>query len=137
MQDMTNDGGRGITGGSGKSSVRLDAHGVFRVRSKLRDLGVREAGLIDRRTDIIDLRRVLELQLHQRSAGELDAVVHAVDCKEAEADNDPRDGEDRRLFPMADEIVLRIVKYAKHWQPLMRVTAKSFAQLLSVSHAST
>jgi hypothetical protein len=32
--------------------------------------------------------------------------------KEAETDDDPGDSENRRLLPMADEIVLRVVKDA-------------------------
>ena len=54
----------------------------------------------------------MELQLDDRTTGELDTFVHPMNREEAETDDDPRDGEDRRLFPVANEVVFRAVKNA-------------------------
>src|SRR6185312_7910297 len=110
---------RAITGrGGAGAGVWLSADGVLRIRSKFRDLGIRVARLVDGGANVVDMRRMLERHLHQRTASELDAVVDAVVSKEAKPNDDPRDGEDRRLLPVPDEVVLRVVKNAKHWQSL-------------------
>ena len=87
---------------------------ILAVGSELLDLGPVNAGLVERRANRADIGRLGELDLHQRTAGELDAVVGRLDRQRAEPEDDESDGDPDRPLPPADEIVVGVVKNAKH-----------------------
>ena len=75
----------------------------------LRDLRTGDARRLNRGTNGRHIGRRLELELHQRAARELDAVVRAArDGKRGQAGDDERDGEAGRDAPVLEELVLRV-----------------------------
>ena len=72
------------------------------------------SGIVQRRADLTYIRRLRELELHQRSAGELDAVVGRLDSQRSESEQNEGDGDPCHHLPPADEIVVGVVKNSKH-----------------------
>ena len=102
---------RAVTGGClTNAGVWLGANRVLGVRAEPRDLRIGESRLVNDSANIIALRRLLELQLYERTASELDAVIDRVNREEPEANDDPGNCQDRRLLPVPDEVVLGVVK---------------------------
>ncbi len=92
----------------------LGADREFAVAPELLDLGAANTRLIERRANLADVGRLSELELHQRAAGELDAVVRCLDGKRGKAEKNEGDRDRGHHLPPADEVVVGIVKNSKH-----------------------
>src|SRR3989304_3484808 len=89
-----------------RTRVALPADRVRRVVAEPRDLGAVQAAGVERRAKPGHVGRAPETELHQRAAGELDAVTEATrDRDRGEPEEDEGDGEARRPAPPADEVV--------------------------------
>ena len=92
-------------------------------RAERRDFRVLDAAGVERGTHLGGVGRLDELELHQRAARELDAVVEAAAQRErAEPDHDEGDREPGGPAPPADEIDFGVVQDAQHqmlsvWAP--------------------
>jgi hypothetical protein len=97
----------------GLGLLRLDRE--LAVRAELRDLRAAHAGRVERAAEASDVGALLELELHERAAGELDAVPQAAgDEHRAEAEGDECRGTEGHRAPPADEVVARVVEDADH-----------------------
>src|SRR5256885_8257818 len=94
--------------------LTLRTDGELAVRSELLDLGASDSRLVERRTDFSNVRWLGELQLHQSAASELNTVIGCLDGERSESKQDEGDGDRRHHLPPTDEIVVRVVKNAKH-----------------------
>jgi hypothetical protein len=92
----------------------LRAHRVLGRRSVLLDLRPL-CHATDDASQLGRVRGLLELELHQRAARELDAVVDpAGDRERSEAERDERDRGDGGVTPPLDEVEGRVVEDAQH-----------------------
>ena len=94
--------------------VASSADGEFARRTEGLDLRPRIAGGVDRRADEGRVRRLRELDLHQGSARELDALVDAVNPEKRQSGNDENGRDAHGDAPGLDEVVVRAVKNAQH-----------------------
>ncbi len=101
------------------------------VRSELLDLGPTDSRLVKRGPDLADIGRLRELQLHQRSAGELDTQVERLDRERSKPQHDEGDRDRRHHLPPANEIVARVVKNSKHQMlRLVWASRERFSQIM-------
>ena len=125
-------------GGNGSRAVGLRCYlrrvlrtdGEIPIRSELLDLGATNSGVVQCRANLGRIGRLGELELHQRTAGELDAVVGRLDGKRSEAEENEADGDRRHHLPPADEVVVGIVKNSKH--QMLRVVWASRERLSQI-----
>ena len=107
--------GRALHRRAGRRRMARGPHGELSRRAELLDLRARVARGVDRRADVADVGRLGELELHQRAAGELDALVESsVQDERDQAGGDEGGGEADCQAPALDEIDLRVVQDAQH-----------------------
>ena len=88
----------------------LRAHREFAVGTELLDLCAGDTSAVQRGSNSRGVDRLRELQLHERAARELDAVVHTAAKREArEAEEDEPRRKARRPAPPLDEVEFRVV----------------------------
>ena len=92
----------------------LRANGELSLRSELRNLGAGDARLIQSRSQRADIERPGKLNLHERAAGKLDAVVDRSPDVGNQSDQKEGDREPCGPLPPANEIVVGIMKYSQH-----------------------
>src|SRR2546428_11249013 len=85
-----------------------------------RNLGAIEANVVQRRADHARLDPLVHLDLHQRAAGELDAVVEAAGQQKYQTYEHDAAGQRKRPAAPLDEIVIRIREESDH--QILRVT---------------
>ena len=105
----------------------LHADEVRGIRAELGDLLAVDPRAVDRRADVRGIGRRLEAHLHRRAAGELDAVVVALDRDQDHAGHDERERDGRRDPPETDEVDVGVVEDAQHqmlsvWMPFERLS---------------
>lgn len=88
----------------------LRANGVFPVGAVLLNFGALNTALVQRIPDICYVRRILKLHLHERSAGELDALVDRLDEERTNSAHDENRSKNGCDLPPADEVVVGVVK---------------------------
>ncbi len=104
---------------------RLRANDVLAVAAEALNLGAMDARLIERGAELTDVRRLPKLELHQRPARELDAVVEVLDGDPDHPGDDEERGQGVRPMPQPDEIEVGPVEDAQHqmlsdWAPRVR-----------------
>src|SRR5207248_7144172 len=105
------------------------AHDIRGIRAEVLNVGALETDVIERRTDIAGRHSVCQLDLHERSAGELDAVVDAARHEEAEADQHDRARERECPAAPLDEIVIRVCEESDHQMLTVTMFGRRFSQM--------
>ena len=93
------------------------AHREILGTAELLDLRIRITGRVDGGPDDADVDGLLELELHQRAAGELDAARDAVRGEKDQTDGDEGDRQANGDAPGLDEVVVGSVQDAQHEAP--------------------
>ena len=99
---------------AGTGGVPRRADGEIARTAELLNLRAGVSGRIHRRANVAHVGWLLECDLYQRAASELDAPVDAVHTEEDQACGDEYGGDADRNAPGLDEIVLGTVKDAQH-----------------------
>src|SRR5438105_9524990 len=105
------------------------AHDIRGIRAEVLNIGALETDIIECRADIAGGHPVRQLDLHERPARELDAVVDAPRHEEAEADKHDRARE--RECPAApfNEVVIRVREESDHQMLTVTMFGRRFSQM--------